>query len=64
MNYFQEDDSVDGPPSSLDWENGYVFVKFLKKNFFSVTLNFSASLCVNACAYLHKICNLVIELDE
>lgn len=40
-----------------------MFVKFLKI-FFIVTLTFNASLRVNARAYLHEICNLVMELDE
>lgn len=66
LHYFREDDNGrkrGGPPSNLDWESGSVFVKFLK-NLFNVTLTFSASLQVSTCAYLHEICNLVIELDE
>ncbi|CAL9015309.1 unnamed protein product [Prunus brigantina] len=51
-----------GPPTSLDWDNTKVFVKFLKK-FYDATLRFSASKTVSSNAPLHEICSFLEEID-
>ncbi|KAI5338376.1 hypothetical protein L3X38_017647 [Prunus dulcis] len=51
-----------GPPTSLDWDNTKVFVKFLKKSD-DATLRFSASKTVSSNAPLHEICSFLEEID-
>lgn len=42
-----ENEKVEGPPNSLDWDQAEVFVNFLK-TFYDLTLKFSGSLYVTS----------------
>ncbi|KAL5568736.1 hypothetical protein UlMin_025311 [Ulmus minor] len=58
--FFHEEDGGQkkvGSPTSIDWENAKVFVKFLH-TFYNVTLKFSAILSVTSNIYYHKICEI------
>ncbi|KAL5568749.1 hypothetical protein UlMin_025324 [Ulmus minor] len=58
--FFHEED---GPPTSIDWENAKVFVKFLH-NFYNATLKCSATLSVTSNIYYHNICEIQSQLTE
>ncbi|KAL5575147.1 hypothetical protein UlMin_016846 [Ulmus minor] len=64
--FFHEEDGGSkkvGPPTSIDWENAKVFVKFLQ-TFYDVTLKFSATLIVTSNIYYHEICEIQSQLTE
>ncbi|KAL5542925.1 hypothetical protein UlMin_010635 [Ulmus minor] len=62
--FFHEEDGGPkkvGPPTSIDWENAKVFVKFLQ-TFYDVTLKFSVTLSVTSNIYYHEICEIQSQL--
>ena len=54
------DKKLKGPPRSLDWENAWLFCKFLRL-FYEATLCFSRSLIVTYDSYFHELLGIQNE---
>ncbi|KAK9901918.1 hypothetical protein M0R45_001852 [Rubus argutus] len=54
LTYFLDDVKKLGPPTSADWENARVFIKFLNI-FYDATLKFSGSLVVTSTFHFHEM---------